>query len=155
MKLIYVHHAERNINENVSKQEQDITENGIKEASLLAEQISKLNIKCIYTSPYLRCVHTSKILNKHLNVSIYEDERLNEWNGKEEFKQFQERNMQCINEIVNKYNDTQDIVICVTSGVNLSAFVCYFANIKADNNNPKVQAINCSPVLFSTDDSCL
>ena len=155
MKLIYVHHAERNINENVSKQEQDITENGIKEASLLAEQISKLNIKCIYTSPYLRCVHTSKILNKHLNVSIYEDERLNEWNGKEEFKQFQERNMQCINEIVNKYNNSEDIVICVTSGVNLSSFVCYFANIKADNNNPKVQAINCSPVLFSTDNSCL
>lgn len=155
MKLIYVHHAERDINENVSKQEQDITENGIKEASLLAEQISKLNIKCIYTSPYLRCVHTSEILNKYLSVPIYEDERLNEWNGKEEFKQFQKRNMECINEIVNKYNDTEDIVICVTSGVNLSAFVCYFTNIKADNNNPKVQAINCSPVLFSTDNSCL
>ena len=47
-----------------------------------------------------------------------------------------------------------DLVICVSSGVNLSAFVYYFTKMKPSNDNPWIQAVTCSPVLFSTDNKC-
>lgn len=75
MKLIYVHHAERDVSSNVEKQEQDITEAGMKEASLLAEKLKQLKVTAIYTSPYLRCKHTAEILNQYIQVPIYEEPR--------------------------------------------------------------------------------
>ena len=55
MKIIYVHHAERDIDKNVEWQEHDITDNGVKQAEMLAEIINEdLNIKAIYTSPFKR-----------------------------------------------------------------------------------------------------
>ena len=51
MKILYVHHAERDRkNKSVERQFQDITENGIKEADLLAEKLKQINIKAIYTA---------------------------------------------------------------------------------------------------------
>ena len=42
MKLLYVHHADRNrTNKSIDRQLQDITENGIKEANLLAEKLNE------------------------------------------------------------------------------------------------------------------
>ena len=53
MKFIYVHHAERDKDNNsIPRQEQDITENGKIEANLLADKIHHLSITKIYTSPY-------------------------------------------------------------------------------------------------------
>ena len=69
MKLLYVHHADRDrSNKSVDRQLQDITENGIKEANLLAEKLKELNINitAIYTSPYLRCKHTAEIVDSQL-----------------------------------------------------------------------------------------
>ena len=71
MKILYVHHAERDrLNKNVERQLQDITESGIIEAELLAEIIKNFNITAIYTSPYLRCTHTAEIINKYNKVPI-------------------------------------------------------------------------------------
>ena len=153
MRIIYVHHAERKIGEShhdpVLKQLEDITDNGIKEAELLALKFksNKQNIKAIYTSPYLRCSHTAEILNKYLNAEIIEDERFNEMKKGEEWQQLLTRNMEAIDDIVDKY-DNDDAIVCVTSGVNLSAFICYFYNIEATNNVPWSQAVNLSPINF-------
>ena len=157
MQILYVHHAERDVlNKSVDRQLQDITENGIKESVLLGEKLKELNlnITAIYTSPYLRCMHTAKIINKYINVPIYEETRFNEMNSFENWKEFSLRNMEAIDDIVNKH-DENEFIICISSGVNLSPFIYYFTNIEPTNDSPKIQAITLSPVLFSTDNKCL
>lgn len=155
MQILYVHHAERDHNnKNVDRQQQDITDNGIIEANLLAEKIKNINIKAIYTSPYLRCIHTAKIINKHNNAPIYEENRFNEMKNEETWKEFSNRNMEAIDDIIKKYNN-DDFIICVSSGVNLSPFIYYFNNIEPSNDSPKIQAVSISPVLFSTNNKVL
>lgn len=123
MQILYVHHAERNRkNKSIDRQLQDITENGIKESVLLAEKLKQVNVTAIYTSPYLRCMHTAKIINEHNNAPIYEETRFNEMKNGETWKEFQIRNMEAIDDIINKHNK-DDFIICVSSGINLSAFI--------------------------------
>ena len=150
MKIIYMHHAERDINEikdEKFRQMDDITQSGIKEADLLAERLNHIKVKAIVTSLYLRCKHTAEILNKYINVPIIEDERFNECGKNEEWKKVLERNMTAIDDIVKKY-DNDDTIICVTSGVNISAFICYFYGLKPENSIPYTQAASISPVYF-------
>ena len=156
MKIIYMHHAERDHGKkDVPRQEQDITKDGIEEAKLLAKKLPLITPTAIYTSPYKRCVHTANIVNEEVQIPIIQDERLNEYNyGSETFKEFLQRNMDCIDDIVKKYNE-DDTVLCVTSGVNLSAFMCYFTNTKASGDAPRCQGLTISPVLFTTDRTVL
>ena len=156
MKIVYVHHAEREHgNKAKPRREQDITEDGIKEAVLLSKKMHYLNPTAIYTSPYLRCYHTATILNKEVNVPIIKDDRFNEFDsGNETYKEFLERNISALKEIIRNYNK-DDVILCVTSGVNLSAFTCYFSGNTPSNDTPKVQGLTISPVLFTTDDNVL
>lgn len=151
MKVIYMHHAERDIgpNHNDSKlrQLEDITEVGVKTAELLSKRLKDLNIKAIVTSPYLRCKHTAEIINKYHNAPIIEDERFNESYKDEEWEHLLKRNMEAIDDIVKKYSD-DDTIVCMTSGINLSAFICYFYNIKPNNKVPFSQAADISPINF-------
>ena len=152
MKILYVHHADRDrSNKLINRQQQDITENGIKDANLLAEKLKELNINIttIYTSPYLRCKHTAEIINKYHQAKIIEEPKFNEMNSSETWKEFSLRNMEAIDNIITKHNEN-DFIICVSSGVNISPFIYYFNNIKPTNNSPKIQALTTSPVLFST-----
>ena len=49
MKIIYCHHAERDVNPNTRRtQNDDITENGIKDAELVSELLQKEKITAIY-----------------------------------------------------------------------------------------------------------
>lgn len=153
MRIIYLHHAQRDIS-NGANQENDITLNGIKEAQLLAEVGKNYNVKTIYSSPYLRCKHTAEIINKYNNVPIIEEPRFNEWNPSESWEKFLKRNISAIDDIVSS-NDDEDIIVCITSGVNLSAFICYFYNIGPSNDVPKAQAIACSPISFKIDKEIL
>lgn len=152
MRIIYMHHAERNIGKDHMNPElrqlEDITDTGIKEAELLSKRFEKQNITAIVTSPYLRCKHTAEIINKYHNAPIIEDERFNEMYRDEEWGNLLNRNMKAIDDIVNKYND-DDTIVCVTSGVNFSAFVCYFYNIEPSNDIPWSQAVDLSPILFT------
>lgn len=152
MKIIYVHHAERNVSKDHLNSElrqlEDITETGIKEAEFLAERLKKQKVKAIVTSPYLRCKHTSEILNKYINVPIIEDSRFNEMQKNEEWKHLLKRNMEAIDDIVKTYKD-DDTIICVTSGVNVSAFICYFYKIEPSNETPWSQAAGLSPMIFT------
>ena len=150
MKILYVHHAERDrSNKSVERQYQDITKNGIIEANLLAEKLKQINITAIYTSPYLRCTHTAEIINKYNNAPIYHEDRFNEMKNEETWKEFQIRHIEALDEIINKHNE-DDFIVCVSSGVNLSAFIYYFTKQTPSNDNPWIQALTISPVLFST-----
>ena len=152
MKIIYMHHAERDIGKNHNnpklRQLEDITELGKKEAELLAERLKNINVTAIVTSPYLRCKHTAEIINKFHNSPIIYDERFNEMNSNEEWEHLLKRNIAAIDDIVNSYED-DDTIICITSGVNFSAFVCYFYDIKPTNNVPWSQAGAISPINFT------
>ena len=151
MKIVYIHHAERDrYNGNVPRQEQDITEDGEMEARLLSKKMSYLNPVAIYSSPYKRCLHTAEILRGDLNIPIIEDSRFNEYDVVETYPEFLKRNMKAIDDIINKH-DEDDVVLCVTSGVNLSAFVCYFTGEKVNADSIKCQGLSISPVLFTTD----
>lgn len=149
MRIIYIHHAERdfsNSNDDLG-QFDDITLDGIKDAELLSSKIDKLNVTKIISSPYKRCKHTAEILNKSLNVDIIYEDRFNEFKKGETKEEFLKRNIDAIEDIINECNDS-DNIICVTSGVNLTAFICYYYKINYDNSTPLVQAFGLSPVIF-------
>lgn len=158
MKVIYMHHAERDSKkENIGHPElrmmEDITERGIKEAELISEKLKgRTDIKAIYTSPYLRCKHTSEIINSYINIPIIEDSRFNEIQKGEEWKDFLQRNINALKELDNKYTK-DDTIICVTSGVNLTAFVCYFYDIEPTDETKECQGFNISPVNFVSNGS--
>ena len=56
--------------------------------------------------------------------------------------------MEAIDEIVKSHSD-DDVVLCVTSGVNISAFICYTYNIAPSNDAPWTQACDICPVIFN------
>ena len=149
MKLVYIHHAERDHNDkSVPREEQDITEDGIKEATLLASKLPLINVTKIYSSIHKRCIHTANILNKDLGLEINIDERFNEKTKEESWEEFINRNKEAIKDIISNGN-SDDVVLCITSGVNISAFIAYFTG----NDNIKSQGLTMSPVLFSTDNT--
>ena len=55
-------------------------------------------------------------------------EEINEWQKGENKTSFIKRNIKGIKKIVDKHKPS-DSVICITSGVNLTAFVCYFVHL--------------------------
>ena len=148
MKLVYVHHAERDrSNVDVPRQEQDITIDGIAEAELLAKKVHLLGVTKIYSSNYKRCVHTAEILNKNLGLDIILEPRFNEKETGETWKEFLDRNKAAIQDIIDN-GVKEDVVLCISSGVNLSAFVSYFDG----TDDAFCQALTMSPVLFKTKD---
>lgn len=153
MKIIYMHHAERDKSSDsewgsFERTFDDITEIGKKQAELLAQSLKKEKISAIISSPYLRCMNTAKIINKYHNLDIKEDSRFNEIQKGEEWLSLLNRNIEAIDEIVKTYSD-DDVILCVTSGVNISAFICYFYNIEPSNDVPWSQARDISPVIFN------
>lgn len=168
MKIIYIHHALRQKG-NPPTQNDGIQPLGIKDAENTAELLkimldnSKSKFKAIYTSPYYRCSKTAEIINKHINLPIYEDPRFNEFknvfevieNGKattktETWLECQTRIKNAIKDIVEKYDDN-DTVICVTSGVNITAFISLAYKIPASDNLPFPWVPSCSPIGFEID----
>lgn len=150
MKIIYCHHAERAVDTRKQRsQDDDITDNGFQDAQLVADALSKEKITAIYTSTFYRCRKTAQIINSKIGAPIYEDERFNEVGSieGEDWKDCLTRNINALNEIMQKYNDDATI-LCVASGVNLSAFVCWNLNIKPTRDFPFMGATNCAPIMF-------
>lgn len=139
MKIFYVHHAMRKSN-NPPTQEDGITNIGKQNAKLVSDLFSEFkmnggNLVAIYTSPYYRCKETVKIINKSLNLPVIEDDRLNEFvsvhqalkynlpkNESETWLDCQNRIIACVKDIVFSHEE-DEVVICVTSGVNITAFI--------------------------------
>ena len=158
MRIIYVHHAQRDASEGLN-QNNDITELGFRDAQIQAEMLSsltKLNYKAIYTSPFYRCRKTADIINAKFNLPIFEDERLNEFQRKtkdETWVDVQTRIAECLKDIVDRYEEN-DVVICVTSGVNVAAFINLAYKLKPSENAPFIGISSCSPLGFTIDKSC-
>ena len=132
MKIIYCHHAEREVDPKKPRSQDDnLTDNGMKDAELVSQLFEGEKITAIYTSNFYRCKKTAQIINRTLNVPIFEEPRFNEVGSidGEEWKTYLQRNVKALNDIQEKYND-EDTIMCVTSGLNLSAFVCWNMNIK-------------------------
>ena len=152
MKIIYIHHGQR-LKGNPSSQNDGLTELGLKDCYLTADLLNdnkiKENIKAIYTSPFYRCKKTAEIVNTNLGVDIIDDDRLNEFGSidGESWSECQERLLLCLNDIENKYND-DDIVICVTSGVNICAFIIKAFGLSVSLENPFLIVPSCSPIMF-------
>lgn len=157
MRIIYVHHAQRDKSKGMN-QDNDLTDFGYRDVKLQAELLSSIGenkIKAIYTSPYYRCKKTAEILNEKLNLPIYDDERLNEFEAslkKETWTNVQIRMSDCIRDIVEKH-DENAYVICVTSGVNVAAFINLAYKLKPSENAPFIWISSCSPLCFNIDKS--
>lgn len=153
MKIIYVHHGNRKIG-NPPSQNDDLTELGYKDCQLVSQLFNngsiKDSLKAIYTSSFFRCTKTAEIINQFHNVPIIEDERLNEFKSfeNETWTDAQTRTINCINDILKKYNDN-DTIICVTSGVNLGAFICKSFGIEPSEKTPFLGVASCSPIIFN------
>lgn len=162
MKIIYVHHGNRN-KSNPPTQQDGLTKLGVKDAKILAKLLKQANkngiIKAIYTSTYFRCVKTAKLINKYIKVKIIEDARFNEYvnvhkavkgedcSSNESWLDCQLRIRSALYDIVKNYNNN-DIVLCVTSGVNITAFISLAYKIQPSNNLPFPLVPGCSPIGF-------
>ena len=137
---------------NPPTQDDDMSPVGYKDCELVAELFAgaKGQVKAIYTSPFFRCKKTAEIINKNLNVEIIEDDRLNEFESAtgESWVDLQNRVDACIEDILAKYDD-KDMVICVTSGVNISAFINKAYNLPASESAPFLGVPNCCPIIFN------
>lgn len=56
----------------------DINEEGIKQANILADKIKDMKFDIMYYSPIKRAYHTALILNNKLNLKMIKDDRLKE-----------------------------------------------------------------------------
>ena len=152
MKIIYIHHGNRKLG-NPPTQDDDLTEIGYQDCELLAKLLDnknvKANLKAIYTSSFFRCAKTAEIINKYLNVPIIVDCRLDEYKSvkNEQWLDLQNRVSACIDDIIEKYAK-EDMVICVTSGVNIVSFINKAYNLPSSNDAPFLGIPSCSPVIF-------
>ncbi len=150
MNIIYCHHAERKITDKPTQQD-PITKLGKKDANIVGKTIAKhLKVKAIYTSPYLRCKQTAKIINKYFNAPIIEDARFNEFCSKENqesWTDLQNRIIEALKDIIAKHND-EDTIICVTSGVNIAGFINLQLGLKSSPDMAFLGVISCSPIIF-------
>ena len=88
--LILIRHGECQANvEGVFRGRIDfpLTERGIEQATLSAEELKKYPISAIYTSPLTRCVKTAEAVSAAKNIEVFKDKGLNniklgDWEGK-------------------------------------------------------------------------
>lgn len=85
MKLIFVRHGQSTANQlNLIANrgfQYPLTELGLNQAKVLAENLLNHNINCMYTSPLLRAVQTTEVLQIHLNVPFKIAPQLREYDN--------------------------------------------------------------------------
>lgn len=159
MKIIYMHHADRDMSKGKS-QENSITKHGKKEAQIIARIIkdNKFQIKCIYAGTFLRYHQTAEQISKNLKVPIIIDSRLNEHNWdntnnekKEKSTAYEARTHKFLSDVITKHNN-DDTIICMTSGITLHWFVTYFLKGAAPIKGFQfMHGATVSPVVFVYD----
>ena len=161
MKIYVVRHGETDVNvENKinSTNNDDINENGIRQAKALRDIVKDIDYDLIISSPLLRAKHTAELLNaKEKEIII--DKRIQErdagvytktsiddidsydwWNvyPKNDYKNAEKvvdviaRVHEFLDEIKDKYRDKN--IILVTHGGTGKTINCYFTGIPKDGN---------------------
>lgn len=155
MQIIYVHHGHRQ-RQIPRSQDEGLTELGQKDTEIVAELLKGLkdnaNPKAIYTSQFYRCTKTAENINKHLSLPIIVDTRLDEFESVpgETWTNLLTRVIDSLKDIIGGHKD-DDTVIVVTSGVNLSAFICLNFGITPSQDVPMLTVPSCSPIGFNFD----
>lgn len=168
MKIYLVRHGQTNSNLNgvFNTLDEDINENGIKQAEELREKIRDLDYEVVYCSPLKRTIHTANIVNVQ-NKSVIYDERLVErkflrlagkpletvdreeyWNyysdkkfeNEESVKELFERVHGFLEELKTKSH--KSVLIVAHSGVS-KAFYSYFKGIPEDGRFLNLGLKNC------------
>ncbi len=153
MQIIFCHHAHRDKSKGLNEND-GLTKIGVKDAKNTAKLLSEAHkirpINAIYSAPLFRCTKTAEIINKYIKLPIFTDERLNEQDFKnnESWLDTQNRVREFLLEIIKKH-DENDIVVCVTSGINVMAFIQLALNIPASPDAYKIGVPSCSPLVFN------
>lgn len=159
MKVYLVRHGEcdSNVLGIYNYRSEDLNEHGIKQAEFLKEQIKDMEFDAIYSSPLIRAIHTSNIINSE-KKDIIIDERLRERESgllegmsiqvtnREEYWNYYTKtnygNEERIPDLFNRVKDFLDelktkdydkVLIVAHSGVS-KAFYVYFNGIPKDGN---------------------
>ena len=156
MQIIYCHHALRDRKQNPDQQD-GLLPLGVQDAQIVAKLFELANkkgrVKAIYTSQFFRCTETAKIVNEHINAPVFIEPRFDEFQSidGETWVDLQRRVQNAILDIVRKY-DEDDIVICVTSGVNVVGFISLAYGLEPDEKAPFIGIPSCSPMVFEIKD---
>ena len=107
-------------------------------------------LEAIHTSPFKRCLKTANIINEKIKVEIFNEERFNEAGSVEgeTWHDVQTRTRAALYDIVCRFDD-KDTVVCVTSGVNVVAFMSLVFNLKPREDAPFIGVSSCSPLIFN------
>ncbi len=129
-----------------------MTKLGIQDAKICAKLLKlideKRKITAIISSNYNRCIKTAEIINSKIKVPIILDDRFNEFNPKKEnWTNFQKRNQNALNNVLRDYGDN-DIIVFVTSGVNVTNFINLTYQLSPSSNAPFLCVPSCSPIMF-------
>ena len=168
MKLYVVRHGRTDSNDkNIfnGRYDEDINKIGIEQAKIARNKLIDYNIDLIISSPMKRTVHTAQIINIK-NIDIIMDEHfierdtgeltlknVNEKDNKEYWKynkskykglesisELQSRVFEGLDNIKNKYNDKN--VLIVTHAAITRMIKMYCENIPVDDNISKVKSQN-------------
>lgn len=170
MNLYVIRHGETNLNKEERyncRIDEDINEEGIKQAMEAGKHINELNIDLIICSPMKRTKHTMRIINKN-NIEVIYDDRLMEriggvltgeklgdfyytdfWNfysnkkvdGLESLDDLFKRVREFLDEIKEKYKNKN--ILLVTHGGVARAVYFYFNALPKDGMIEKVGINNC------------
>lgn len=145
-KVFFVRHAQP-LHEHNDDRTRPLTDEGLRDASIVLETLKDKDISAFYCSPYKRSLDTIKQTAEYYHAKIQTDERLRErekgadgnnhgmfrkrWadheyheDGGESIGMVQRRNVEALNEILEK-NRGENIVIG-THGTALSAIMNYY-----------------------------
>lgn len=168
MKLYVVRHGRTDSNDKKifnGRYDEDINKIGISQAEIARDKLANHDIDLIISSPMKRTLHTAQIINTK-NIDLILDERFIErdmgeltlknvedkdrkeywkynkskYEGLESISEVQNRVFEGLDNIKNKYNDKN--VLIVTHGAITQMIKIYCENIQIDDNISKVKSQN-------------
>ena len=138
MKVKFVRHGETDLNKPIRRMQGvsdlDLNANGISQAEYMRDILKNEKIDLIISSPLIRAVHTANIIKENRNIPLIIDDRIKERDygnlegkaykteycdldydfgfvGGEAIENFKSRLCDFINDIKNKYNDKNVLVV--------------------------------------------
>jgi len=144
MKIVYLHHAHRDRSGGTA-QSNPLSKHGEREAKIVGDVVKNIPVKTIYMGEYLRYAQTAEHVNRHTDAPIKIDARLNEFDGDKDA--FRARTHAFLRDIIDAH-ENDDVVFCITSGVNLNEFLTFFMNCKPKDGFQYVQAAGVCPIIF-------